>query len=184
MIVAAGASDGQTKKGLAEDIELVLDPVGVILLWVSRGVHGLVKIPKFVPIIDSLNLRSALSLGSSIRSPQRVRPKLIIRQVVIEGPNQIVPVFMGMLQWVIELVPASLGITHQVHPVTSPLFSEMGLAKSLSTTLSKASDSESSKKRDLIGIRGKPIRSKYTRLIQVLLSAGREGRIPRAGRTE
>ena len=68
MIVTTGLSDGQTKKGFAEDAELVLDPVGVVLLWVGRGVHGLVKIPKTRPDNRLVELRRHC-LGSSIRSP-------------------------------------------------------------------------------------------------------------------
>ena len=51
---------------------------------------------------------------------------------------------MGMLQWVIEFVPASLGITNQVHP-DGPLFSEMGTGQKLIHDLVEGIGSESSK---------------------------------------
>ena len=127
MIVTTGASNGQAKKGFAENVELVFDPVGIVLLGVGRGVHGLVKIPKTRP--DNGLVEFALGIKSRLIhqiSGNVLDQKLVVRQVVIESPDQIVPVFMGMLQGVIEFVPASLGITNQVHPMTGPLFSEMG----------------------------------------------------------
>ena len=61
---------------------------------------------------------------------------------------------MGMLQGIIEFVPASLGITNQVHPVTSPLFSEMGAGQKLIHDLVEGIGLRVVQKgADLIGIR-------------------------------
>ena len=126
MVVASGAAYGQTEEGLTEDVQLVLDAVGVILLGVGRGVHRLVKIPVTGSDDGLIKLILRMPTGFLQQVPGDMLDKeLVIGQVRIKGPDQVVAVLMGMLKRIIELVTTSLGISNQIHPVAGPLFPEM-----------------------------------------------------------
>ena len=126
MIVATGATNGKPKKGLPKNVQLVFNPVGIILLGVGGRMNGFVKEPITRP--DDGFVEFALRVEPWFLEQiacDVLDQELVIRKIIIESADQVVSVFMRMLQRVIELVPTGLGIADQIHPVTGPLLTEM-----------------------------------------------------------
>jgi hypothetical protein len=48
--------------------------------------------------------------------------KLVIGKVRIEGADEVIPILVRIGNGIVELVPVGLGVTHEIHPVTRPLF--------------------------------------------------------------
>ena len=51
--------------------------------------------------------------------------KLVVRNVIVQRSDDIVPIVLSVFQFVIKFVAERLGITNQVEPVPSPAFSKM-----------------------------------------------------------
>ena len=52
--------------------------------------------------------------------------QIVVGNILIECPDQIIPVFVSVFDSIIELMAVSIGLPHQVHPVPCPFFSEAG----------------------------------------------------------
>ena len=63
-------------------------------------------------------------LGEKIAG-QMFDQKLIVRDALVERTDEVVAVVPGVGDDVVALVPARLGVAHQVHPVPRPTFAEM-----------------------------------------------------------
>ncbi len=113
MIVTAGAGDGQTEETFSKHIDLVVHMVGLVLLHISRGVSGLVKIPetRAKNRLIELLFRVASGLSKQITG-NMFRDELVIWQIRIVGPDQVVAVFKSKIQRVIELMAVGFGVAN------------------------------------------------------------------------
>ena len=128
VIVAAGTGNRQPLKSLGERVDLVVDHVGadfpeghaVVVTHFpqpeeSRPGDGFIQSQ---PVVDPGLLQQIAG---------HVFPDQLVKgQVLVEGPDQIVPIAPGSQQLVVPLVAIGLPEAHQVHPVPRPPFSQVG----------------------------------------------------------
>ena len=121
VVVAAGTTDGQAEEGLAQDVHLIVDPRGAILAEVDGRMRPLVE-PEKARSQDRL-VRAGRWIASWVGEEvagHLLDDKLVVGQVLVERPDQVVSVAVGERDVVIELVPRRFGEPDQVHPVPRP----------------------------------------------------------------
>ena len=124
--MTTGTGDGQPEERLAEDIDLVVDP----LTFIQADVHGrmILLAEKRPPGRDHrlIDVRATTEpwLGQKI-ARQMFEQKLIVGHALVERPDEVIAIVPGVGDDVVALMPARLRVTHQVHPVPGPAFAEM-----------------------------------------------------------
>ena len=114
VIVAPRAGDGHALKGFANDIDLVVDHLGLISAHVHRRVAMLAEPPPcggqpaFVPAAVLGKARLEQIAGDVFLH------ETIVGHIVIEGADHIVTIAPHFLIHEIELVPERLRVTHQI----------------------------------------------------------------------
>ena len=51
--------------------------------------------------------------------------KLIVRDIRVQGADDVVAIFVGVMQWVVEFVTVAFCVACEVQPVTSPAFAKV-----------------------------------------------------------
>ena len=127
MIVAAGAGDGQSEERLAEDVDLIVDAVDDVVLWVNGIVLVLAE-----PVECGRERRfDKLAVARKPFRRQQISGdvfpgKLIVRDILIEGANQVIAIAPGVGLVVVELMAIGFCVADQIHPVASPALAVMG----------------------------------------------------------
>ena len=127
VIVAPRTGNGQPLKCLAQRINLIVDSVETDF----RELHAVVmpqlaETPercandRLVDAEPSVNSRRFQQITSNMFSD-----KLVVRHIVIERSNQIVTIAPGITDLVIPFITMRLSESHNVHPVTRPVFTKM-----------------------------------------------------------
>ena len=176
MIVAAGAGYGETLEMLCPRVSIWLSTTSV-RIWRNRMQSSWPSSPsrrKAVPMTDSL----IPSLALSRRFRQQVAgemfaDELIVRDILVEGADQIIAIEPRAFDFVIPVVAEGLGEPHHVHPVARPVLSEMRRGQSRSTSRSYAPGDWSCTNRSTSsGVGGSPVSTKLSLRISVCRSAG------------
>jgi len=111
VVVAAGAAERESEKGLAERVDAVVDPVGLVLGDVHGGVDPFAEQPE-----AGAHDRA---VGAGVRiEPRRVdevagdmfADELVVGEIVVEGLHDPVAIAPGVGDRVVELVAAGLGV--------------------------------------------------------------------------
>ena len=130
MIMAAGTGNGQSLKGFAHDIDLIVLMVRLVLHNIGWPMSGIVKVPKACANDRFVVLFFGVTPGIFEEvSGEVLTDKIIIRHILIECPDEVVPVFMGMIDPEVEFMSIGVGVPDKVHPVAGPLFSKMRRSK-------------------------------------------------------
>ena len=125
VIVATRTRDRQTEEGFAEDIDHVIDAVGLLLAYVDGRMFAFAEMPK--------SGSDEGFVGAFRRVPTRCQSvarnlfayELVVRQVGVERTNRVVAVPPGVGDFKIELVAHRLGIPREIEPVAAPTFAVM-----------------------------------------------------------
>ena len=127
VVVAAGAGHRQTLKSLGEGVDLVVDHVGadfpeghaVVVTHLSQAEESR-------PGQGLVQSQPAVDAGLFQHIAGHVFPDHLVEgQVLVEGPDEIVPVAPGSQQLVVPLVAVGFPVAHHVHPVTRPPFTQV-----------------------------------------------------------
>ena len=123
VVMATCTGDRQSQKGFCQNIELIVDLVGPSLDRVGRRVQDLTK-PEDPRTDRRLPERTVLTealIGNQIAG-NLLADKSIIGQVLVEGPDDIVPITPGIQLVIVIFVAVGLRKPHQVQPVSGPSF--------------------------------------------------------------
>ena len=120
VVVAAGAGDCQALRGLGKHVDLVVDLVGPRLDRIGRRVQHLPQ-PVHARGDGIDEMRPVGGKPGRQQIPGQLLPQEpVIRQIGVEGLDDVVPVPPGVELVVVELVPVGLRPTHQIQPVAAP----------------------------------------------------------------
>ena len=164
VVVAAGAGERQAEERLAEHVDLVVDPVGVLGPRIDRRVLRLAEPPErrwrgATRSSPSFGLRR----GFGSRSPATCSvEELVVRQVGVERPDDVVAVAPGVGDLEVELVAVRLGVADEVEPVPAPALAVVRATRAAGRPPSRRRPATSSFRKASIssGVGGRPIRSK------------------------
>ena len=132
VVVAARARDGETLKRLGNHVDLVVRPLDPVLqrihrlepmlhhAEVSRSQEGLVDAQCRVH-----------SGGGEQVACQMLPDQLVVGDVGIQGPNQVVAVTPRVGRVRIAFAAMGLAVADQVHPVAGPVLAELGRVEKL-----------------------------------------------------
>src|SRR5882762_4615751 len=131
MIVAAGAGDGETLKCLPQRIDLVIDDIRAYLPETNTIVVAELAQPqegrsdyRFIDAILDIDPRFLQQVSGEMLANQ-----LVVRNILIEGADQVIAVEPRAFDFVVPVIAESFGEAHDVHPVAGPMLSEMGRRK-------------------------------------------------------
>ena len=127
MVVAARTGDGEPLKRLGDDVDLVVGPLDPVFQRVHR----------LVPVLHHAEVGGAHE--GFVDSERRVHPgggkevarhmlpdELVVRNVGIQAPDQVVAVTPRGWSVGIAFAPVGLAVADQVHPVASPVLAKLG----------------------------------------------------------
>ncbi len=137
VVVAAGTRQREAQKRLGDHIDLVVDPPHLLFANVNGGMSSLPEEVKPGPqdrLVEALNRVPARRLEQV--SGDLLGQEPVVRQVGVEGANDVIAVAKRVHDVVVELVAGGLGVADQVEPVAGPPFAESGLASRRSTSRS------------------------------------------------
>ena len=125
--MAARTGDGEPLKRLGDDVDLVVGPLDPVFQRVHR----------LVPVLHHAEVGGAHE--GFVDSKRRVHPgvgnqvaghmfpdELVVRDVGVQGPDQVVAVTPRGWSVGIAFAPVGLAVADQVHPVAGPALAEMG----------------------------------------------------------
>ena len=123
VVVAAGAGDREPEEGLADHVDLVVD---VTHLFVDR-VHGLVAVLDHAEMPGAEGGLVELFRGVEARGVQQVTgqlltDELVVRDVRIEGSDEIVAVAPGLRDGRVAFAAVGIRVADQVHPMAGEVF--------------------------------------------------------------
>ena len=125
VVVAARAGHGQAQESLRKDVHLVVDPIGLILQGIDRGMGRLMQVPETG--CQHRFIETDPRMTSGVRK-EIARDVFLDEQVVghvrVEGADEVVAVAPGMGDGVVLLMAIGVSEAHQIHPVTGPSFAE------------------------------------------------------------
>ena len=131
MVVAAGAGDGEAKKGLAEGVDLVIDDVGADLAEADA-----IVVAEFAEAEGGGADFGFVEVGGGVEAGggklvagEVLADELGVGDVGVEGADEVVAVVVGAVDFVVPIIAESFGETHEVHPVAGPLLAEVGGAE-------------------------------------------------------
>ena len=125
MVVTAGAGNGQSEKGLRENIDLIVDDLHLVIQGVHRNVavlhHAQVcrPNPRFVQAFGTVDARVFQEIPGDVFTN-----KLVVGNVTVKSPDQIIPVAPGHGQFRIALTSVRFAVANQIHPVPRPTFAK------------------------------------------------------------
>ncbi len=127
MIVTTRATERHGGKGLAEDIDLILDSVRFILDDIDWGMRSLAEIPES----GSLNgfVQSGFIVNSWIShqvASHMFDDETVVGDIFVEGADDPVPVPPCMRDRIVKLMAACFRVSHKVQPVPTPVLTEVG----------------------------------------------------------
>ena len=132
MIVAASAAHAQPEEGLRENIYLVVNPLGLFPTNIDRRMGRLAKVPETCALDGFICFELRIDARLRDEVPRQVLlDPLVIGNVSVEAPDDIVPVTPGLGNGVIRFMPLGLCETNQVQPVLAPVLSKMRRFKKL-----------------------------------------------------
>ena len=118
VVVAAGTAHGQPEKRLAEGVDAVVHPVGLVLRNVDRPMHRLAQKPE--SRADDRLVRAGLRIDPwpfDEIAGNLLADELVVGQVVVERLHDPVAILPGVGDPIIELVSPRLAIPRHVEPV-------------------------------------------------------------------
>ena len=125
MVMTPRAGDGQAEEGLAEDVEPIVHPIGLVGADVNRRVNLLAQEPEARPLHRFIRPRGQVEPG---RAHQVARDVLgqepVVGDVGVEGADDVVAIAPGVGDGRVELVSSGLSKTDQVEPVPRPALAE------------------------------------------------------------
>ena len=121
VVVTARARDRLRQEGLAEDVDRVVREADLLI----QGVRGREAVEHEAPmsradggLVDALLLVDP-RVGEQV--PRHVLAReLVIRHVLVEGADQIVPVLKGVRDARVTLRAVRVRVAHEIHPVPRP----------------------------------------------------------------
>ena len=133
MIVAAGAGDGQPEKRLAEDVEHVVEPVALVLANIDRRMDPLAQEPEARADDRLVEALAPDAVRGCVQQIARdvLDDELVVGHIGVERADDVVAILKRVGDVVIELMPARLGVAHQVEPMPAPAFAEVGRGEQL-----------------------------------------------------
>ena len=123
VIVAARASAREPEKCLGQNVNLIVHFVRTGFHRVRRAVQHLAK-----PVEPCAQRRFPVcAIGAQAFLRQQIAgdvffDKLIVGNVLVEGPNDVIAIPPGVELVIVEFVPIGFRKAHQVQPVTCPSF--------------------------------------------------------------
>ena len=138
MVVAAGTGDRQPQEGLGDDVDLVVDPVGLVLADVDRRVGASPRNQN--PVAEDRLVKAVdADAGEAVEqvAGDLLDDELVVRQVGVEGPNDVVAISKRVGDVVVELVAGAFRRNAPGRASAVPnARRNRGLASSRSTSLS------------------------------------------------
>ena len=123
VIVTSRTRHGHAKERLTHHIDLVIDPVRLVLTDIGRRMRLLVQEPPARRLDRFVDFRFGVDAWLDKVASDVFFHKPIKRHIVVQRADDIVAVLPCVRDVVIKLVAIALGITHQVKPVPAPLLS-------------------------------------------------------------
>ena len=130
MIVTTGTGNRQSLKGFAHHIDLVVLVVRFVLQNIGWPMGGVMKVPKarandrFIVIFFGVPSGIFQKVTGEV-----LTNKIVVGNILIECPDEVVPVFVGMIDPKVEFMSIGVRVPNKVHPVPGPLFSKMSGGK-------------------------------------------------------
>ena len=127
MVVAAGTAQGQPEKRLAEGVDAVVHPVGLVLRDVDRPMHRLAQKPESGA--DDRFIRAGLRIDPwpfDEIARDLFTDELVVGQVGVERLYNPVAILPRVGDPIIELVSPRLAIPRHIEPVPREPFAIVG----------------------------------------------------------
>ena len=177
VIVTPGAGNGEPKKGLREDIDLVVDDLHLIIQCVHRNIaeldHAQMRQSEhgFVQAFGAVETRIRQQIPGDVFADE-----LVVGHVAVEGADEVIPVTPGHRQFRVALAAVRFAVANQIHPVPRPTLPEprrgeqpihsllVGIGRSVATEVLDLVDG------------GRQSRQRECDATQQRLAAGRRGR--------
>ena len=126
MVVATGTAEREPEERLAEGVDAVVGPVGVVLADVHRRVHLLAQIPEAGAHDRTIAAgRVEPRIGHQVAG-DLLADEAVVGEVVVEGVDNPVSIPPGVRDLVVELVAAGLGEPDDIEPVAGEPLAEVG----------------------------------------------------------
>ena len=124
VVVTARATHRQSLKGLADDINLVVQNIQLVHLNIHRRMDLLAQPVKTRSEDGLIQPRGWIDSWMRKLIPSKMfHDELIIRKVLVDGSNDVIPIAPGVGDRVVKFMPHGLRIAHQIQPVTRPMLS-------------------------------------------------------------
>ncbi len=123
MVVTAGACQGLCQKCFREDVDLIVDPAGLVGANVDRRMRRLPQMPearaddRFVEPFHRMPPRFCQQITGNMFGHE-----LIVGHIGIECPDHVVAVLECLWHLKVEFVPVRLGEAHEIEPISCPAF--------------------------------------------------------------
>ena len=152
VVVAAGTGHRQALRGLEQHVDLVVDLIGPGLDGIRRGIEHL---PKPVHAggnwIDKVCPVAGQARGQQVAGDLLLQEQ-VVRQVRVEGFDDVVAIAPRVQLVVVELVPVRLRPANQIQPVPAPTLAvARGLQKSGDHTVERSGSIVGHEPLDLLG---------------------------------
>ena len=127
MVVAAGAGDRESEEGLRDDVDLVVHVTDLLIDRVDR----LVAVFDHAEVAGAEGRLVELFFGVEPWLLQQVAgelfaDELVVRDVGIEGPDQVVAVAPGLRDGGVAFAAVRIGVADEIHPVAGEVFAVAG----------------------------------------------------------
>ncbi len=162
MIVAARAGDGKTHKRFAGDVDHVVEAVGFVAANVDGRMDHFAHEPeaggddRFVETFLRIEARRWEQVAGDVFFQE-----LIVRDVGVEGADDVIAVVLRVRDRRFEFVTARFGVTDEIQPVPRPAFTELRRSEQgVDDFVEGVDGSVSHEGVDLCGVGGRPMRSK------------------------
>ena len=127
VVVTACASESDAEERLAHHVDLVVDASCLIALDIDGSVSGFAQKPKACSNDGFVETRIWVKPRGGQQVARQMLPnELIVGNVRVEGPDQIIAILMCTRNGIVELMSAGFRIPNEVHPVTRPTFTKVG----------------------------------------------------------
>jgi hypothetical protein len=126
VVVAAGTCQRDPQETLGHHVELVVNACGLVAEYIDRCVGCFTEEPESGT--NDRFVKSGIRVTSRVAQQvarQVLNNELVIWNVLVQGPNQVIPILVGMVDGIIKLVSMALGIANEIHPVPSPTLAKM-----------------------------------------------------------
>ena len=179
MVETARATHRQSLKGLADDINLVIQNIQLVHLNIHRRMDLLAQPVKTRSEDGLIQPRGWIDSWMRKLIPSKMfHDELIIWKVLVNGANDVIPIAPGFGDRVVKFMPHGLRIAHQIQPVTRPMLSIVNGTQQRFDDLLLAFPLSCRNAFNAAWVGGRPVRTTCTRLNQAAEETADAGRSP------